>query len=111
VKWPAGLPPSRSAKIADASGRGWHSQVTFASGVSSATVRPLDSIVCRSTGTARSPNSQLRRVSSSSPRMRAASSGSATRCGALVSPGPIFTPMSGPCRLPNAFSSVTSSPK
>ena len=66
MKCPAGLPPTRSAKIAAESGLGWHSQLTLASGVSSATVRPLASIECRSIGTARSPKSQCRRVSSSS---------------------------------------------
>ena len=79
VKCPAGLPPTRSAKIAAESGFGWHSQVILASGVTSATVRPLASIECRSIGTARSPNSQCRRVSSSSPSARAASIGSDTR--------------------------------
>jgi hypothetical protein len=78
-KCPAGEPPSRSAKTAEESGLGWHSQVTLASGVSSATVRPLDSIECRSMDTARSPNSQRRRVSSTSPSTRTASSGSSTR--------------------------------
>ena len=42
----------QSAKTAAESGCGWHSQITSASGVSSATVRPLASIVCRSIGTA-----------------------------------------------------------
>ncbi len=73
-------------------------------------VRPLDSIECRSIGTARSPNSQWRRVSSSSPSTRTASSGSSTRYPALVSPWPILMPTSGPCRCAKAFSSVTSSP-
>jgi len=54
-KCPAGLPPSRSAKTAAESGLGWHSQVIFASGATSATVRPLLSSECRSIGTARSP--------------------------------------------------------
>ena len=44
-----------SAKIAAESGRGWQSHVTLASGASSATVEPFESIECRSIGTAWSP--------------------------------------------------------
>ena len=66
MKWPAGGRRAGRRRSPRSPARGWHSQVTLASGVSSATVRPLASIECRSIGTARSPNSQLRRVSSSS---------------------------------------------
>ena len=68
-------PPTSSAKSGALSGRGWHSHVTRASGVKSATVLPSESIAWRSIGTALAPASHSRRVSSSRASSRATSSG------------------------------------
>ncbi len=109
-KCPALSPPSRSANTAGASGPGWHSHVSLASGVSSATERSLASIEMRSMGGACWPYNQLRRSSSRNASMVATSSVSSMRYSASVSPSPTFTPRSGPVSRANAFSSVTSSP-
>ena len=61
---PPAWPPTSSAKSGALSGRGWHIHVMRASGVTSATVLPSESIAWRSIGTAFAPASQSRRVSS-----------------------------------------------
>ncbi len=103
-------PPTSSAKIGALSGRGWQSQVTRASGVTSATVLPSESIAWRSIGTALAPASHSRRISTSRASSRATSSGSSTRSAAKLAPGPTLMPRSGPVSRLNASSSVTSSP-
>ena len=92
------------------SGRGWQSQVTRASGVTSATVLPSASSAWRSIGTAFAPASHSRRLSCRRASSRATSSGPSTRWVANVGPRPTLMPRSGPVSRLKASSSVRSSP-